>query len=101
MDDAALVRCDQGVGDLMHDAHRTLGLDRTALDELGQRAAGEQLHDDVDDLAARRRAHAEVEDEHTKVVQLARAKDLVGEILVFSTEIAYVQAEPAESDGEW
>ena len=41
------------------------------------------------------------EDEHTRVVQLARAKDLVGEMLVFSAEIAYVQVEPAEVDGEW
>ena len=35
------------------------------------------------------------EDDHTHVVQLARAKDLVGELLVFSAEIAYVQVEPA------
>lgn len=41
------------------------------------------------------------EDDHTKVVQLARAKDLVGELLVFSAEIAYVQVEQAETDGEW
>ena len=41
------------------------------------------------------------EDEHTLVVQLARAKDLVGELLVFPAEIAYVQVEPTENDGEW
>ena len=41
------------------------------------------------------------EDEHTRVVQLARAKDLVGEILVFSTDIAYVQVEPSETEGEF
>ena len=41
------------------------------------------------------------EDEHTLVVQLGRAKDLVGEILVFPQDIAYVQVEPTEADGEW
>jgi len=41
------------------------------------------------------------EDEHTLVVQLGRAKDLVGEILVFPQDIAYVQVEPTETDGEW
>ena len=41
------------------------------------------------------------EDDHTHVVQLARAKDLVGELLVFPAEIAYVQAEPGDTDGEW
>jgi hypothetical protein len=41
------------------------------------------------------------EDDHTFVVQLARAKDLVGELLVFPAEIAYVQVEPGETDGEW
>jgi tRNA A-37 threonylcarbamoyl transferase component Bud32 len=41
------------------------------------------------------------EDEHTHVVQLARAKELVGELLVFPAEIAYVQVEPSETDGEW
>jgi hypothetical protein len=41
------------------------------------------------------------EDDTTKVVQLARAKDLVGEMLLFTAEIAYVQCEPAETDGEW
>ena len=39
------------------------------------------------------------EDEHTHVVQLARAKELVGELLVFPAEIAYVQVEPTETDG--
>jgi hypothetical protein len=41
------------------------------------------------------------EDDHTLVVQLARAKDLVGELLVFPADIAYVQVEPSETDGEW
>ena len=36
------------------------------------------------------------EDDHTLVVQLARAKDLVGELLVFPAEVAYVQVEPGE-----
>ena len=41
------------------------------------------------------------EDDHTRVVQLARAKDLVGEMLVFPADVAYVQVEPSETDGEW
>jgi hypothetical protein len=41
------------------------------------------------------------EDDHTRVVQLARAKDLVGEMLVFANEIAYVQVEPSDAEGEW
>ena len=41
------------------------------------------------------------EDEQTLVVQLARAKELVGELIVFPAEIAYVQVEPTEADGEW
>jgi len=41
------------------------------------------------------------EDDHTRVVQLARAKDLVGELLVFPSEIAYVQVEQTEAEGEW
>lgn len=41
------------------------------------------------------------EDEQTFVVQLARAKDLVGELVVFPAEIAYVQVEPSETEGEW
>jgi len=41
------------------------------------------------------------EDDHTLVVQLARAKELVGELVVFPSEIAYVQTEPAETEGEW
>jgi hypothetical protein len=43
----------------------------------------------------------DAEDDHTFVVQLARAKDLVGELLVFSSEVAYVQVEPSETEGEW
>ncbi|MBP6633997.1 MAG: hypothetical protein KBG28_20955 [Kofleriaceae bacterium] len=42
-----------------------------------------------------------VEDGTTFVVQLARAKDLVGELIVFPAEIAYVQVEPTEHEGEW
>jgi hypothetical protein len=41
------------------------------------------------------------EDEHTKVVQVARGKELVGELVVFPAEITYVQAEPAETEGEF
>lgn len=41
------------------------------------------------------------EDEHTKVVQVARGKELVGELVVFPAEISYVQAEPAETEGEF
>src|ERR1700690_2278159 len=41
------------------------------------------------------------EDEHSLVVQLGRAKDLVGELLMFPAEIAYVQVEPADAEGEW
>jgi hypothetical protein len=41
------------------------------------------------------------EDAHTMVVQLARAKDLVAELLVFPAEVAYVQVEPTEVEGEW
>jgi hypothetical protein len=41
------------------------------------------------------------EDDHTVVVQLARAKDLVGEMLVFPSDVAYVQVEPTENEGEW
>ena len=41
------------------------------------------------------------EDENTKVVQVARGKELVGEMIVFPAEIAYVQTEPSEAEGEW
>jgi hypothetical protein len=41
------------------------------------------------------------EDDNTHVVQLARAKDLVGELIVFASEIAYVQVEQGDSEGEW
>ena len=34
------------------------------------------------------------------LVQLVRGKDLVGELLVFAGEIAYVQTEPGEAEGE-
>lgn len=41
------------------------------------------------------------EDEGTRVVQLARGKELVGELVLFPTEIAYVQTEPGEHEGEF
>ena len=41
------------------------------------------------------------EDDTTFVVQLARGKELIGELLVFPSEIAYVQAEPSEHEGEF
>lgn len=41
------------------------------------------------------------EDERTFVVQVARGKELVGELVVYPTEIAYVQTEPGEQEGEW
>jgi hypothetical protein len=41
------------------------------------------------------------EDDHTLVVQLSRAKDLVGELLIFPADVAYVQVEPSETEGEW
>ncbi len=41
------------------------------------------------------------EDEHTRVVQLSRAKELVCELLVFPADVAYVQVEPTETEGEW
>ena len=41
------------------------------------------------------------EDERTLVVQVARGKELVGELVVYPAEIAYVQTEPGEQEGEW
>lgn len=41
------------------------------------------------------------EDERTYVVQVARGKELVGELVVYPSEIAYVQTEPGEQEGEW
>jgi hypothetical protein len=41
------------------------------------------------------------EDDTTYVVTLARGKELVGEILLFPAEIAYVQVEPSEHEGEF
>lgn len=41
------------------------------------------------------------EDDHTFVIQLSRAKDLIGEMLVFPADVAYVQVEPTEAEGEW
>ena len=40
--------------------------------------------------------HLASEDESTLLLQVMRAKDIVGEIVVFANEVAYVQAEPAE-----
>jgi hypothetical protein len=42
-----------------------------------------------------------VEDDATYVVQLAQGKELIGELLVFPAEIAYVQVEPSEQEGEF
>ena len=41
------------------------------------------------------------EDKATFVVQLARAKEMVGELVIFPADIAYVQSEPTEHEGEW
>ncbi|MCA9680179.1 MAG: hypothetical protein H6709_02525 [Kofleriaceae bacterium] len=41
------------------------------------------------------------EDDQTLVVQLARGKELVGELVVFPSEIAYVQTESSDPEGEW
>lgn len=41
------------------------------------------------------------EDEQTRVVQVARGKELVSEMVVFPAEIAYVQAEQGDHEGEW
>jgi hypothetical protein len=41
------------------------------------------------------------EDETTFLVQVARGKELVGELVVFPSEIAYVQTEPGEQEGEF
>jgi len=38
------------------------------------------------------------EDEETQVVQLMRAKDLIGEVIVLASEIAYVQCVPDSTD---
>jgi hypothetical protein len=42
--------------------------------------------------------HLAAEDESTLLLQVMRAKDIIGEIVIFSNEIAYVQAEPGEAD---
>lgn len=44
--------------------------------------------------------HLASEDEFTQLLQLVRGKELVGEIVVLSSEIAYVQCNPPEHD-EW
>lgn len=41
------------------------------------------------------------EDDHTLLVQVSRGKELVGEVVVFPNEIAYVQTEPGEQEGEF
>lgn len=43
--------------------------------------------------------HLAAEDDHVLVVQLIRGKEMVGELVVFPSEIAYVQCEPAEPGG--
>lgn len=42
--------------------------------------------------------HLTAEDDITLIVQLVRGKELVGEIVIAASEIAYVQCEPGESD---
>ncbi len=42
--------------------------------------------------------HMASEDEVTLLVQLVRGKDLVGEMVVLSSEIAYVQCSPGDSE---
>lgn len=42
--------------------------------------------------------HLTAEDDLTLIVQLVRGKELVGEIVIASSEIAYVQCEPGEGD---
>src|ERR1043165_9643521 len=41
------------------------------------------------------------EDDHTLVVQLARAKERVGELLVFPAGMRDVPGRPAGTEGEW
>jgi hypothetical protein len=42
--------------------------------------------------------HLANEDEFTHILQLVRGKELVGEVVVLSSEIAYVQCNPPEQD---
>lgn len=42
--------------------------------------------------------HLAAEDEATLLVQLVRGKELVGEMVLLASEIAYVQCEPTEND---
>jgi hypothetical protein len=42
--------------------------------------------------------HLAAEDEATLIVQLVRGKELVGEILIAASEVAYVQHEPPEGE---
>lgn len=42
------------------------------------------------------------DEESTFILQLARAKDLVGELIIVPAVVAYVQVEPSdEAEGEW
>lgn len=41
------------------------------------------------------------ENKQTYVVQVGRAKDMVGELVLLAAEVAYVQCEPSEHEGEW
>jgi hypothetical protein len=41
------------------------------------------------------------EDEGAAVVQLSRAKELVGEMFIMGSAVTYVQVEPSEQEGEW
>ena len=44
--------------------------------------------------------HLFTEEDGAHIVQLVRGKDLVGEMVMITTDIAYVQAEPTESNVE-
>lgn len=44
--------------------------------------------------------HLFVEDDGGHIVQLVRGKELVGEMVVIPNDIAYVQSEPTESEGD-
>lgn len=45
--------------------------------------------------------HLAAEDEQTLIVQLVRGKELVGELVVFAAEIAYVASEALEGEEEF
>jgi hypothetical protein len=41
------------------------------------------------------------DDDHTCAIQLCRAKDLVAELLLYPAEVAYVQSESGDMEGEF